>query len=353
MSLSAKATAFAKKAVERLRERLKAAASGPAHENHVKGLRPSVLTIWFFATWFFVTGILGLLLPEQLSSLRGVDVHERIPKEQRAWLLGVQQLQALHSMLMAVLHVAVVGYGAVESPRLHSVNHMVAVRSLLLVDTIWLSAACSYIWVVIVPDMKDLGWHAGFVLAESFVLAVLTIPAFSQSRGGILACYGPVRFRRNITRITWIPEVIARNYGTLFWMAFSAVGAFSLLSFPHRVLQWLVGDFLTGESRAIGGVYLQLTGLSMLSEGLSLVAIAGSGIPGLHYVAVRMLWVWSFAMTAFFALARQGHMLLGLRTEPMLVFAVMHFVGSCLVRRSLPEFGTCVPPVPQAEAKSK
>eukprot|EP00927_Polykrikos_kofoidii_P005660 TRINITY_DN12245_c0_g1_i1.p1 TRINITY_DN12245_c0_g1~~TRINITY_DN12245_c0_g1_i1.p1 ORF type:complete len:360 (+),score=48.43 TRINITY_DN12245_c0_g1_i1:126-1082(+) len=309
------------------------------HDDHVKGVRLQTMTVWLLATWFFLKGMAALLLPEQLSALRGVAVDTTIPKEKRLWLMGIQQLQGMHSILMAALHVAVVGHGAKEHPRLHSVNHMTAVRSLLLVDTIWLSIACNCMWVFIVPDMKDLGWYSGYMLAESFVLAALSIPAFLMSRGEIALSFGPIRFRHNVVRIRWVPEFAPRNYGILFWEFFAAIGALALLFFPRDVLHLSAGDFLDGDLEATGAVLLQLTGLSMVSECLSLIAISGSGIAGLNYVSVRILWVWGFGMTTFFCLARQVNLFSDLPTEPMLFLAFVHLVGSIVARLSMPEFG--------------
>mmetsp|Transcript_10671 Transcript_10671/g.28257 ORF Transcript_10671/g.28257 Transcript_10671/m.28257 type:complete len:341 (-) Transcript_10671:124-1146(-) len=310
----------------------------PIHaKDIVEGLQKPTFVVWIFITWFSVFGILGLVAPEWLLTVRGFSFSPEFTKEQRAWLCGLAQYHVLHTLLVAALHLIVIREGAGEA-RLTSRSHMAAVRTLLLTDTVWLSLTCICIWISIVPQMKEFGWLSNLVLGESFLLMGLGFWTFMESRGDEHVWVGGVIKAQTNAANIGSPHLIPRTYGPLAWMIVAGICVPLFLVMPETVLHIYVGDFLKDQSLAMGSLLVQFIGISLLSEVLTLLAIVGSKVIAIQYTAVRILWVWTFAMGIYFCLAQQIHKLMNLPWTPLFACIAVCFVVSTLAKGSMAEF---------------
>eukprot|EP00928_Gymnodinium_smaydae_P032913 TRINITY_DN23725_c1_g1_i1.p1 TRINITY_DN23725_c1_g1~~TRINITY_DN23725_c1_g1_i1.p1 ORF type:complete len:340 (+),score=65.98 TRINITY_DN23725_c1_g1_i1:70-1089(+) len=280
----------------------------------VEGLQKPTFILWIFFAWFACSGIVGLFFPEMMLKARGVYFHEECSSGPRSIILTMEQTQVMQSLFMAGLHYVVLHQGAAEA-RLVSTHHMGAVRTLLLTDTVWLAISCTWAWVFAIPAMREQSWHHDWVLWESFLLAILGLAAFVESRGDVVSVMGGlVQAQTNAAYIKW-PKLITRNYALYAWLLIAGVAGPIHVLLPDAMLWMYTGDYMKATCRSMSSLLVQLTGCCLLNQALSITAILGSSVLALHYTATRLLWVWSFGMTIYILGTHQVYLFLGLNSS--------------------------------------
>mmetsp|Transcript_119170 Transcript_119170/g.337104 ORF Transcript_119170/g.337104 Transcript_119170/m.337104 type:complete len:336 (-) Transcript_119170:182-1189(-) len=278
----------------------------------------AVKIAWVFSAFFFVMGALGLVAPLKTLELWGFKPADDVSKEQLAWISGLQQLIVIHAFFASAFHVVVTGDGAVETA-LRSSHHLSAVRTVLLADSMWCALSCIWMWVSIVPGVKQIGGMTVVLYGLSACLGLMGLLCYDASKGDKVQAFGGlIQAQSNAATLNLeVPSGDPKNYVFLAWMAVCAVCAPLFAVMPGMALSAFAGGFLDGSALATSKFLVQSLGLLMLNELLAIYGLMCAGVLALQYTAARLMWVWCCSMAVFFCVAKEVYIHLELQAVPV------------------------------------